>query len=82
MVHEYTCLFIESVRVTAGEVCMAAFGHYIFLRFNMPTLLAQELDGHVGHAPDCVPQQMVLCPGLSRLFITYGTSADTSQPGV
>lgn len=61
---------------------MAAFGHYIFLRFNMPALLAQELDGHVGHAPDCVPQQMVLCPGLSRLFITYGTSADTSQPGV
>lgn len=72
---------VDAVRASAGEVCCAAFGHYIFLRFKIPAVLSQEIDGSVGPTPDCVPQQMVFCPGLSRLFVTYGTSSDTSQPG-
>jgi hypothetical protein len=65
----------------AGEVCLAAFGHYIFLKVYLPKILKTPIGGVVGPAPKCVAQTMLLCPAISRLFITYGTCTDTSKPG-
>lgn len=61
---------------------MAAFGHYTFLKFSLHDVLKTPMDGVVGPTPKCVPQTMLLCPAISRLFITYGMQAETSKAGV
>lgn len=66
---------------TAGNVSLSAFGHYPILSFSLAKTLKTPIGQRAGPAPKSEPQQLALCPALSRLFITYGTSADTSRGG-
>lgn len=76
------CRTHETISLCAGDICLAAFGHYTFLKFSLHDVLKTPINGVVGPTPKCVPQTMLLCPAISRLFVTYGTQAETSKAGV